>query len=419
MLRFGLVKWLAIGVAVMMMTACGGGGGGPSAQDVAVDTFRAYASNPATATVPDADDYDALGVNLNGHTIAEINAYIAQLGIPDDTDSKAELDAIAAALGITILDTDGDGIYDAFDDDDDGDGILDADEGTIDTDGDGIIDALESNTVDTDSDGVVDQADDANDDPSNDSDGDGISNADETEAGSDPLDDSSTAIKHKELTYQVITSPHTDKQWLDRNLGATMVCSKSRDDAGEGFTDATYIASQEACFGDYYQWGRNADGHEVSTSEHNATQATQIDPVQTAVEGKFITDDGTNDYDWAKAVDGNGSTRQAKWSATDGSSVCPVGFRVPSIAELRAELLDAGSAEIQNRDDAFDSFLALPSAGSRNYGSASMVYVGSWGVVWASSVDGSSSRYLRWSSGDADWSNGLRAYGFSVRCLRD
>ena len=147
------LKFLLLALGAFVLMGCGGGGG-PSAQDVAVGTFRAYASDPATAPAPDADDYDTLGVVLNGHTIEEINAYIAQLGDPDATDTKAELDAIAAALGVTILDTDGDGTYDAFDTDDDGDGILDSADAfplnateSVDTDGDGI-----GNNSDTDDD---------------------------------------------------------------------------------------------------------------------------------------------------------------------------------------------------------------------------------------------------------------------------
>jgi len=123
------IKWLQVAIVMVMVSACGGGGGNDvSAADNAITSLRAYASDPANADAPDADDYAALGVDLNGHTVAQINAYIAQLGDPDKVDSKEELDAIAAALGVTILDTDGDGTYDAFDEDDDGDGTSDADE---------------------------------------------------------------------------------------------------------------------------------------------------------------------------------------------------------------------------------------------------------------------------------------------------
>ena len=166
-----------------------------------------------------------------------------------------------------------------------------------------------------------------------------------------------------------------------------------------------------ACYGDYYQWGRNFDGHQDSGSSTINTQATNVNSAGSS----FIK----GSSDWA-SVDGAGITRRANWSATDGSSVCPVGFRVPTIAELRAELLDAGSAQIQNRDDAFNSFLKLPSAGYRSDYSGAMHIQGSWGSVWSSSVNGSLARKVYFLSGDADtYSHDYRAYGFSVRCLRD
>ncbi len=219
--------------------------------------------------------------------------------------------------------------------------------------------------------------------------------------------------------YKKVTSPYTHKVWLDRNLGASMVCTKSRDDAEFG-DDAAYVADQGDCFGDYYQWGRNADGHEASGSLTTATQATQIDPVQVAVDGKFITDDGTNDHDWAKAVDSDGSTRQDNWSETDGSSVCPAGFRVPTIDELDAELFDWGSAKIHNRDDAFNSFLKFPSAGHRIFNSGILDHQGSYSSVWSSSVNGSRSHYVYFVSSDAGmYDDSSRANGYTVRCLRD
>ncbi len=69
--------------------------------------------------------------------------------------------------------------------------------------------------------------------------------------------------------------------------------------------------------------------------------------------------------------DAQGHFRWASPPPTNGSSVCPAGFRVPNIYELNAELLDAGSAQISNRADAFTSFLVFPSAGDRYYCSAS------------------------------------------------
>ena len=209
--------------------------------------------------------------------------------------------------------------------------------------------------------------------------------------------------------YGLVCSPHTGKVWLDRNLGATMVCSESRADFAD---DAAYIASQEDCFGDYYQWGRDADGHQVSTSTTTDTQATDLTNTGT----EFITSSDTYNNDWAQAADGSGTTREANWSATDGSSVCPIGYRVPTEAELAAETTGAG---VTNRDDAFTSFLKLPSAGYRRFSSGSLDSQGSWGILWSASVDGSYSRVLYFDLGDADWYNDHRAVGQAVRCLRD
>ena len=45
-------------------------------------------------------------------------------------------------------------------------------------------------------------------------------------------------------TYKKVISPITQRVWLDKNLGATQVCTALDD---------------EECYGDYYQWGRDSD----------------------------------------------------------------------------------------------------------------------------------------------------------------
>jgi uncharacterized protein (TIGR02145 family) len=202
----------------------------------------------------------------------------------------------------------------------------------------------------------------------------------------------------KGLVYETVTSPHTGKVWLDRNLGATQVCTAPNDNA---------------CYGDYYQWGRDADDHEkflnITTT---ATLADSITPAHT----QFITSD-SGSYDWvADGVDNDGSLRSAKWSKTDGSSVCPVGYRVPTEAELAAETTGA-STPIANNTDAFNSFLKLPSAGSR-ISNGLFFNIGLRGDVWSSSPDGSNSKYLFFQD-SADWFGNFRTYGRSVRCLKD
>lgn len=206
-------------------------------------------------------------------------------------------------------------------------------------------------------------------------------------------------ITHNGTDYKEVCSPYTGKAWLDRNLGAARVCEQFDDDA---------------CYGDYYQWGRSADGHENSMSDANNTLATQMNPVQSAVQGKFIR---TVTSDWVEAgVDDNGSKRVANWSRIDGTSVCPVGFRVPTIDELKAETLDAtdttGSTKVINGDTAFTNFLKLPSSGYRLDGLNEQNLSG---YLWSST----SMQAIEFDSGEASSRNDLRTYGESIRCLKD
>ena len=207
------------------------------------------------------------------------------------------------------------------------------------------------------------------------------------------LDDS---IVHNGTTYGTVTSPFTGKVWLDRNLGAHRVCTS--------FDDVQ-------CYGDYYQWGRNFDGHQDSGSDTTPTLATDINNA-----GNSFIPSPSSPYDWA-ATDSNGNQRFANWSKTDGSSVCPVGFRVPTLIELKAETLDH---DLTNGDTAFANFLKLPSAGGRDGDSGALNGQGSWGDVWSSSVSGSNSYIVDFvSNGGVGTYDDYRAQGHSVRCLKD
>ena len=73
--------------------------------------------------------------------------------------------------------------------------------------------------------------------------------------------------------YGTVVNPVTGKVWLNRNLGATQVASSSTDTAS---------------YGDLYQWGRAADGHQVRTPL-SATQNTQATT--------WSADDGSNLWD--------------------------------------------------------------------------------------------------------------------------
>ena len=188
-----------------------------------------------------------------------------------------------------------------------------------------------------------------------------------------------------------VTNPATGKTWMDRNLGASQVATSS--------TDA-------ASYGDLYQWGRAADGHERRTSGTTTTLATSNTPGH----GVFIRN-GSSPYDWRSPQNGN------LWQGVSGTNnPCPSGYRLPTEAELNAERQSWGS---NNSAGAFASPLKLPVAGYRNYSNGSLYAVGSFGHYWSSTVADSRSRYLYFLSSNAYVSSYYRAYGSSVRCLKD
>lgn len=204
------------------------------------------------------------------------------------------------------------------------------------------------------------------------------------------------AISHNGITYSIVTSPYTGKVWLDRNIGAAKVCA-SLDDI--------------ACYGDYYQWGRNTDGHEKSYSDITITLATTINPQH----GDFIAIDlSTPPNDWTSA-DSTGDNRSLRWTSTDASSVCPQGFRVPTITELSAETINV---DINNSTDAFNSFLKLPPAGHR-FRTGGMEYIGARGYYWTSTSNGTLSTAVGYDDLTSWTSNYNRSHGSSVRCIKN
>ena len=188
-----------------------------------------------------------------------------------------------------------------------------------------------------------------------------------------------------------VTNPTTGEIWMDRNLGASQVATSS--------TDA-------AAYGDLYQWGRAADGHESRTSGTTSTLATSDTPGH----GNFITN-GSSPYDWRNPQNDN------LWQGVSGTNnPCPSGYRLPTEAEWEAERTSWSS---NNEAGAFASPLKLPVAGSRVYSNGTLYNVGSDGSYWSSTVSGTYASSLLFYSSNALMYSYSRAGGFSVRCLKD
>lgn len=190
-----------------------------------------------------------------------------------------------------------------------------------------------------------------------------------------------------------VTNPETGQTWMDRNLGASRA--------------ATSMDDEEA-YGDLYQWGRAADGHE----KRNSGTTSTLSSTDTPGHGDFITSSsGSNWDDWRSPQNDN------LWQGVNGiNNPCPDGYRLPTEAEWEAE---RQSWSINNGADAFESPLRLPVAGSRQVSSGSLDDVGSLGFYWSSSLSGTSARYLDVYSSFAIVVGSHRAYGFSVRCLNN
>jgi uncharacterized protein (TIGR02145 family) len=187
-----------------------------------------------------------------------------------------------------------------------------------------------------------------------------------------------------------VTNPTTGKIWMDRNLGATQAATSSTD-----------INS----YGDLYQWGRRSDGHQCRTSPTTATLSSVDQPAN----GSFILP-SNSPVDWRSPQNNN------LWQGVNGiNNPCPSGYRLPTETELNAERT---SWSQNNSTGAFASPLKLPMAGFRQANDGSLVNIGV-GNYWSSTVSGSNSHYLYFNSSNAFIGNPNRAYGYSVRCIKN
>ena len=186
----------------------------------------------------------------------------------------------------------------------------------------------------------------------------------------------------------VYTVTSAGQVWMDRNLGALRVATKSADPDS---------------YGTLYQWGRLGDGHEYRSSSTISNQSSSDVPPH----GSFIT----GSTDWRTTPNGE------LWQGEAGiNNPCPAGFRLPTEAEWEIE---RASWTTKDSAGALASPLKLVPAGYRHYLDGTLFYAGRNGYYWSSTVYGINSRYLSFSSGVAHMSGNYRAHGYSVRCLKD
>lgn len=178
---------------------------------------------------------------------------------------------------------------------------------------------------------------------------------------------------------------------MDRNLGASRTAISSTD---------------TLAYGDLYQWGRAADGHQRRNSPTTDTLSSTGQPGH----GRFIMVPNTP-RDWRSPQNDN------LWQGVNGiNNPCPSGFRLPTVAEWIAERASWSS---YNAAGAFGSPLKLSMAGLRVYSTGAVFGVGTWGTYWSSDVSDGFARVLDISSSISYIASGDRALGNSVRCIKN
>ncbi len=186
----------------------------------------------------------------------------------------------------------------------------------------------------------------------------------------------------------VVENPLTGRTWMDRNLGASQVATSPTD---------------TAAYGDLYQWGRSADGHQLRSSSTLSELANSATPGHS----QFILAES----DWMSIPD------NALWQGVDGvNNPCPSGFRLPTEAEWEAELATWTSADANG---AFASPLKLTLAGARSRMSGAIGNVGTFVGYRTSNADATGTRNLGISSDAAFMGTRQKADGNCVRCILD
>ena len=193
------------------------------------------------------------------------------------------------------------------------------------------------------------------------------------------------------VTYGTVIGANS-KCWLDRNLGASQVAT--------GITDIN-------SYGDLYQWGRAADGHQSRTSNKTTTNASTAVPSSGNLWDGLFIEENNSPKDWLTNQDNN------LWQGASGTNnPCPSGYRLPTEAEWETERRSWTSS---NSAGAFGSSLKLPRGGYRfpNVGDFAV------GKYWSSTVSSTVSRGLRFTDTQANIENQNRVNGLSIRCIKD
>ena len=210
--------------------------------------------------------------------------------------------------------------------------------------------------------------------------------------------------------FYVPVSGLDGKIWLNNNLGANYANTTNA-----AFNPAAQASSSTDAnaYGSLFQWGRYADGHELITwSSGSAGAAVNVASLGTSsstTPGNSFRYGSTNWY--------TGSNPDNLWQGISGTNnPCPIGYRLPTETELNNQRASWGSP---NSAGAFTSPLKLPMAGYHDLSDGLLNLVGTGGLYWSNTVSYTFARGFYFDSSNAGMYSNDRAYGRSVRCIKD
>lgn len=183
-----------------------------------------------------------------------------------------------------------------------------------------------------------------------------------------------------------ITNTTTGKTWMDRNIGASRAATYYNDPSAEG---------------DFFQWGRGADGHQCRTSSVTSTPSSTDQPGNSS----FISSSGN----WRSTANVN------LWQGVDGiNNPCPTGYRVPSSIELNNERLTWSQ---NNETGAYNSPMKFVTTQQRNE-TGSFAGVGS-SSYWSSTLSTAPNVNVLAIFGNPMMVTKVIATGVFVRCIKN